>query len=192
MRQQTARLRGEEEYFHQLDVELCDKIFRLAESREERQRLEEAINLRDPALLDALARLGFRQSTAMLLFVAPLVEVAWAAGPPSRAVRRHILALAGRRGVKSDSPACRQLSAWLDQRPGDEFFDGTLGVLAGILSALPAAERSAWRDDLLSSCRETAAVHCRVFGWSHYICAAKRRVIADIGRRLESEPQAPA
>ncbi len=192
MRQQALHLRGEAEYFHELDVELCDKAFRRAEFQEKRHRLEESVNIHEPAILDALEQLGYEQSTAMLLFVVPLVEVAWAVGPPSRAVCRHILTAAGRRGVQSNTPACGRLSEWLTRRPADEFFAGTLGVIATVLSSLPPAERLAWEDDLLCSCRETAAVHCRLLGWSHHICAAKKKVIAEIRRRLETEPQTPS
>ena len=192
MRQQAAHLRGEEEFFHELDVELCDKAFRRAQLEEKRHGLEESVNIHNPATLDALDKLGFDQDTAMLLFVVPLVEVAWAAGPPSRAVCRHLLNLAGRRGIESTSSACRKFTGWLQLRPSDAFFEGTLSVIAGVLSSLPQAERLAWEDDLICSCRETAAVHCRLLGWSHRICAAKRKVIAEIRRRLEAAPRAPS
>lgn len=192
MRQQAVHLRGEEEFFHELDVELCDKAFRRAELQEKRHRLEESVNIHNPAILEALEKLGFDQRTSMLLFIVPLVEVAWAAGRPSRAVCRHILTVAGRRGVQSNTPACEQLSEWLTRCPSDHFFQGTIGVISAVLSVFPQAERLAWEDDLLCSCRETAAVHCRLLGWSHRICAAKRKVIAEIRRRLEGEPQVPS
>ncbi|MCE5306294.1 MAG: hypothetical protein LLG20_01505 [Acidobacteriales bacterium] len=191
MRVPVAHLRGEAEYFHQLDVELCDKIFRRAEFKEKRQRLEESLKIHEPAVLDALTALNYDASSATLVFIVPLIQVAWAPGPPIRAVRKHIIALASRHGVEAGTPACERLSAWLDRRPADDFFEGTLNAIARFVSSLPPLERFAVRDALVSSCREAAAVHCRLLSWSHRICAAKRKVIVEISRRLETEPQAP-
>lgn len=192
MRQQAGHLRGEDEYFHELDVELSERISRRAHLLEKRHRLEESVHIHQPAVLDALASLDFDETTANLLFLVPLVQVAWATGPPNRAVRRYILALANRHGAAAGTMAGERLLAWLDRRPPDTFLDGTLNVLARFLFSLPQAERSTMREELLSACRETAAVHCRLLHWSHRICAAKRRMIAGIRRRLETEPQTPS
>ena len=81
MRVPVAHLRGEAEYFHQIDVELCDKISRRAELKEKRQRLEESLKIHEPAVLDALTTLNFDAASATLVFIVPLIQVAWAPGP---------------------------------------------------------------------------------------------------------------
>lgn len=192
MRQEIAHLRGEAEYTHELDLELFHRASRLASLDERRRRLEESIHIHSAAALDTLAKLGYDPTTAVLVFVAPLVQVAWAAGPPTKPVRQHIMEKVRQRGVEAASPAVERLSVWLAQRPSDELFEKSLGAIAEFLTELPPEERGPRRDALLSACRETAAVHCRLLGWSHRICAAKRRTIAEIARRTEPEPQAPS
>jgi len=192
MRQQVAHLRGEAEYSHELDVELFDRASRLATLEERRHRLQETLHIHSPAVLDALAKFGYDPTTAVLVFVAPLVQVAWAAGPPTKAVRRHITETVRQRGVETTSPAYERLLAWLDRRPSDELFEKTLGAIAEVFAELSPDERLVRREKLLSACRETAAVHCRVLGWFHRICAEKKKVIAQISRRIGAEPQAPS
>lgn len=192
MRQQVGHVRGADEYFHELDVELGEKMSRRLDALDRRHHLEASLHIHEPAVLEALTALNYDAATTTLVFIAPLVQVAWASGPPTQAVRRHILSVASHYGVKTGTPVGERLSEWLDRQPANNLFEGTLGIIAKFLSSLPPVEQTAVRDALICSCRETAAVHCRLLSWSSRICAAKRKVIAEIERRLETEPQAPA
>jgi hypothetical protein len=184
MRQPICHLRSEAEYSHQLDSELINSMRSQAESQEHRLRLEEASQIHKPELIEALEKLGFDDTTVMLLFVVPLVQVAWADGAISPIERDHIMAIAALRGVESNTPAHRQLMAWLDRQPQPEFFEGTLKAIEGVLSSLLPTERKSRREALLLCCRDAAAAPCHFFGWLSRVCAAKRKAIEEIAMRL--------
>lgn len=192
MRQPVSHLRSAAEYCHQIDAELIDNLRRRASSEERHRLLAEASQTREPAVLDLLEKLGYDSTTVMLLFVVPLVQVAWADGSISLAERDHIFAIASLRGVKSNTPAYERLMVWLDQKPADEFLEGSLSAIGAVLSSLPAAERKICTDAILLCCRDAAAAPCRFFKWVSRVCAAKRRVIENISVRLEPKQQMTA
>lgn len=185
MRQPVCHLRSDTEYFRQLDSELIDSMRRRAASQERRLRLAEASQIYEPAILEALEKLGYDHTTVTLLFLVPLVQVAWAEGSVSQAERDHIIAIASLRGVRAGTPAYEQLIAWLDWQPPEEFFEGTLSAIEAVLSSLHPTERQSYKKALLLCCRDAAAVPCRLFGWMSRVCAAKRKVIEELGKRLE-------
>jgi len=192
MRHPVCHLETETEYFHRLDVELIDDMRRRAAFEERRQRMAEACQTGDSRVLDALERLGYDRTTVRLLYLVPLVQVAWVDGSVDQAERNRILVIAGLKGLKENIPAYQQLLSWLDRRPSDEFFQGTLQVIRSIFETLPAEEWRARKESLVRSCREVAFASCGLFGWKSRICLIKRGLIREIGRLLERQPLAAA
>jgi hypothetical protein len=191
MRQPSYHLRSEAEYFHELDSELIDGMRHQAALHERRLRLAEAAHVHHAAALDTLERLGYDTSTAQLLFVIPLIQVAWADGSVSQLEREHILTIASLRGVEVGSPTYGRLLEWLDRQPPKEFFETALSAIEAVLSASSVTERKACQEAVLLCCRDTAATPCHIFGWLSRVCAAKRNVIEQIRQRLELKQQAP-
>lgn len=187
MRLPVCHLRTEAEYFFQLDRELIEGMRRRAASQQERLRMAEASHIFEPAILEALENLGFDHDTVTLLFVVPLVQVAWADGSVSQIEHDHIFAVASLRGTAADSPAFGRLAEWLNRRPPEEFFEGALNVISAVLSILPPAEREACRQAIVLCCRDAAAAPCHVIGWVSRVCVAKRKAIEHISARLESK-----
>jgi hypothetical protein len=70
------QLTTEAEYFHRLDVELLDQMRKRAAFEEERLQLAEQSHIKDQAILDALAQVGFNLGNVMLLDLVPLIQVA--------------------------------------------------------------------------------------------------------------------
>jgi hypothetical protein len=64
-----------------------------------------------------------------LLWLMPLVRVAWADGWVTHAERNYILATARLHGVEENTLASRQLEAWLKWPSSEEFFQGTWRVI---------------------------------------------------------------
>lgn len=192
MRQPVCHLETEAEYFHRLDAELIDSMRERAACRERRLRLAIASGINDPTILETLKRLGYDHTTVMLLPLVPLVQVAWANGFVSTTERDRIIAVASMRGVRANTPAYDCLVAWLDQRPPDEFFQGSLSAISKICGSLPPIEQKAYREALLLGCREVAIASCGHFGWGSGICAAKRKLIGEISKGLEPNQQVSA
>jgi hypothetical protein len=179
MRHPLGHVTSQEEYFHWLDVELIDKM----RACERRQNLADASQISDPIILAALVRLGYSPTTVPLLYLVPLVQVAWADGAVSDAERFCIAACANRQGVREDTPAYQQLMAWLDRQPPRGFLEGSLRVVQAALESLPTKDREARLDVLKGSCVDVAAATGSIFG---RICAAERKVLAEIQRALWS------
>jgi hypothetical protein len=157
MRKQLGHVRSEGEYFHQLDVELIDRMRRRAEREEDQQRMAEACHIKDPDILDALERLGYSPTTVSLLCLVPLVRVAWADGWVTRAERNYILATARLHGVEENTLASRQLEAWLKWPPSEEFFQGSWRIIQAALELLPRDERKKRQDALIEQCKDVAS-----------------------------------
>lgn len=192
MRQQLCHLETEGEYFHRQDAELIEEMRRRAAFEERRQRFTEACQTANPRILDALERLGYNQTTIELLYFVPLIHVAWIDGSISEAERNRIVVMAALHGMKENVPAFQQLTEWLDHRPPDNFFEGTLHVLRALLDELPEAQRASRRDSLLRSMREVAFASCGILGWRNQICITKRSLIRKTAKLLATGDQAAA
>lgn len=148
----------EEAYFRQEDAKLLDTLRRNAHLHEIAFALGEKLQVDNPDLLQRVQKLGITVETAPALFVAPLVQVAWADGSVGRAEHDTVLRLARGRGIEADSPAYAQLSEWLQVRPPDELFDTAVEVLKAGFAVLPPGEREERVKRVVDACHEVAMV----------------------------------
>lgn len=192
MRHPVCHLESDAEYFHRVDAELIEEMRRRAALEKRRRRMAEACQTEDPRILSALEELGYDQTNVRLLYLAPPVHVAWIDGSVDKAERNQILVLADLQGIRDDIPAYQQLLAWLDQKPPDEFFRGTLRAIQAIFESLPDDQRNARKELLIRSCRQVALASCGLFGWKSRICIAKRALIREIRKLLEPAHQTRA
>lgn len=176
----------EEEYFHRLNAELINQMRRAAQLQEEERRMSEASRITDHKILGMLENLGYNHTTIELVHLVPLLQVAWVDGSVSKAERQRILQIAGLRGLKESSPAGGQLAAWLEQRPPEEFFQGTLRAIQVFLGSLPEDQRQVFKETLVQSCKDVAFASCGLRGWKDRICAAKRKLIQEIRTVLDA------
>lgn len=155
----------EEEYFRRRDRELIEKMRQAAAEDAARQELGARSGLRDPALLQELAALGFTPDTVGLLPLVPIVQVAWAEGGVSTEERTLIVQLARRRGIDAGSAADRQLESWLNERPSEEVFARATRLIRAILDD-PSQERTDLRvEDLIRHCEAIAGASGGLLGF---------------------------
>ena len=173
----------EEEYFRQRDRELIERMRQTAVASQARQELESATGIHDASLIEELQALGFTPQTIALLPLVPVVQVAWAEGGVSGAERTMILNLARSRGITDGSPAERQLTEWLDQRPSDDTFRKASRLIGAMLDT-PSAGMTVNADDLLSYCEQIAAASGGIFGIGK-VSAEERTALEQIARQLK-------
>lgn len=173
----------EDEYFHRKEQELIEKLRRRAHLDAERKKMAEALGFANLEILDHLQEMGYRSDTIALLFLVPLVQVAWAEGVVTKRERELVLKVAASRGIQESSPAYRQLVGWLDQRPSEEFFQNTLRVISALLAEEPAARSQNDQRDLVSYCTQIAKVSGGILGIGA-ISSDERTVIEHIVREL--------
>ena len=166
-----------------------DKMRRRAALDEQRRCMAEASQINDPKILEVLEKLGYTPTTVSLLCLVPLIQMAWADGSVRQAERHQVLAIASLHGVKENTPIYQQIVAWLDQRPTEEFFEGTWRVIGAILESLPQNEREARKRSLMQCCTDVASAagwHLGRFG------AAERKLLEIMQKKLEPHQQLAA
>lgn len=183
----VGHIATEEEYFHQLDAELIEDMHRRAVSEERHLRMAEASGINDPKILDTLQNLGYSDTTVTLLEVVPLLQVAWIGNSISQRERDRIVAIAARHGVRPNTPAHQQLTAWMDRPPREEFFQGTLRAIQAVYNSLPVDQRRDRSDALIHECAAMASASCQLFGWTSRACAAKQKLLGEIEKHFPAE-----
>jgi len=169
----------EEEYFHKKETELLEKLRQRGAVEAERRKLGDALPTADAQILEDLQALGYNAETVKLLFVVPLLAVAWADGSITPRERSLILELA-----KADDKQ-GQLTQWLNQKPPDEFFERSLRVVRSLLAAQSPEERSAAKRDLHSSAVRIAEASGGILGLGS-ISNAERAAIERVAAEIET------
>ncbi len=147
---------AEAAYFREQDAKLLDSLRKRAPLDEIAKALGEKLQIDNPELLERVRELGLTADTASALFLAPLVQVAWAEGKITRDEQDAVLRLALARGVEMNSPAYAQLLDWLGARPSDALFDAAVEVLKYGFAVLPDDERDARIRRIVEACQEVA------------------------------------
>lgn len=147
---------NEAAYFRQQDARLLESLRQRAPLDEIAKALGEKLQVDNPELLERVRQLGLKPDAAPALFLAPLVQVAWAEGNITRDEQDAVLRLALDRGVEMNSPAYAQLLDWLGARPSDAVFDTAVEVLKYGFAVLPDDEREARIKRIVEACQEVA------------------------------------
>src|SRR4030095_13590302 len=131
----------EANYFRQQDEKLLASLRQRAPLDEIARALGEKLQIDTPELLERVRTLGLKPEAAPALFLAPLVQVAWAEGKITRDEQDAVLKLTLDRGVAMNSPPYVQILEWLAVRPSNEVFDVAVEVLKYGFAVLPEDER---------------------------------------------------
>jgi len=175
----------EEEYFRKKDRELIERMRRAAASSEARAKMGEETGLTDPGMLQELETLGFTPDTVVLLPLVPVVEMAWAEGGVTPAERQLIIKLARTRGIDEGGVADRQLSHWLDHRPGEQVFRHAARLIRAMLAAPGHEDLTV--DDLVTHCESVADASGGILGLGIIgrVSPDERRLLATIAAELK-------
>jgi len=146
----------EANYFRQQDEKLLESLRKRAPLDEIARALGEKLQIENPELLERVRKLGLNPEAAPALFVAPLVQVAWAENKITRDEQDAVLRLSLGRGIDKDSPVYAQILEWLADRPSDELFDTALDLLKYGFAVLPENEREDRIKRIVEACHEIA------------------------------------
>src|SRR4051794_18356903 len=146
----------EEAFFRQEDARLLDKLRQKAHLDEIAVALGEKLQVDNPDLLRRVRAAGVSLDTAPALFLAPLVQIAWAGGSVAKAEHETVLRIARERAMETDSPAYAQLEQWLKKRPADSLFELAVEVIKYGFSVLPPAEKEERIKRIVDACHEVA------------------------------------
>jgi hypothetical protein len=181
---EEKRRMQEEEYFRRRERSLIERMHQRAALESEWQRIQDAVGTGHEEVVQALQELGYDPETVPLVYLRPLVQVAWADDRLTAREREYIEAAARARGIEVGSAADEQLRQWFLSPLGDEVFRRTLQVIRRLLETLPDEERAATRHELLVSCSGVAAASRGILGIGRKVSASEHLLLEAIEAEL--------
>lgn len=163
---------------------LTEQIRRRQGGQAERAELSAITGISDEEILMTLQALGYTHETVRLLYLVPLVQVAWASGSVTARERELVLETAALCGIVAGSRVHQQLANWLDEAPAPEFLAQTLRVIRAITALLPTEKREAGRQSLLTFCTNIAAASGGFLGLGNKISAGEQQALDQITTEL--------
>jgi hypothetical protein len=182
----------EAEYFRKKEQELIERIRRRTALESERREMAGVTGVADEDILTTLQELGYTRETVRLLYLVPLIQVAWASGSVTPNERKIVLDAASVIGIRSGTEVYDQLTDWLDKRPDQEFFDLTLRVIRDIMKTLPPEKRESGSHSLVTFCKNVAEASGGILGFGNKISDDEQAVIERIASELERAHQLEA
>jgi hypothetical protein len=155
----------EEAFFRHQDAKLIETLRQKAHLDEIALALGEKLQIDNPDLLVRVRAAGVSLDTAPALFLAPLVQVAWAGNSVTKPEHDAVLRLARDRGMDPISPAYAQLEQWLKERPDDALFQTAVEVIKYGFSVLPNDEKDERIRRLVDACHDVAEASGSTLGW---------------------------
>ena len=119
-----------------------------------------------------------------LLYLIPLMQVAWSDGGVSKREAELVFEIASLQGIKPGSAAHSRLDALLTQRPADEFFATCLRGIRAMLRGRPDAEADALRRDLEWYCKRVASASGGFMGFGSRISRAEEALLIQLAQEL--------
>jgi hypothetical protein len=178
---------SEEEYFRKKERELIEKLKRKAATEAQRKGMAEAIGLENQQILDVLQEMGFDRSTVVLLFLFPVLQVAWSDGEVSGEEQALILRAARAHGVEEGSAAYEKLTGLLRTQPAPVLFERALTVIHDLLRFQKGESRQSVSTKLIDACERVAAASGGFLGVGSKVSAKEkdvlRRVASAIGEK---------
>lgn len=175
-------------YFLQQERQLLERMRRKSEQEAHTLRLMEAFGTRQQEVARELAELGFDLETAGLLYLVPLIQTAWSDDDISEKERRMLLEIAALHGIKTGTAPHGRLTAWLTERPSDQFFGVSLRAIKAILGDRPLEEARLMGQDLVSYCTRIASASGGFLGLVSRISPEEEALLAQLARELEVHP----
>jgi hypothetical protein len=149
--------------------------------------MAEAIGLDNQQILDVLQEMGFDRSTVVLLFLFPLLQVAWSDGEVSGEERELILQAARTHGIEEGSAAYEKLTGLLRTQPAAVLFERALTVIHDLLRFQKGEPRQTLSTKLIDACERVAAASGGFLGIGSKVSAREKdvlgRVASAIGER---------
>ena len=183
----TERKRSsEEEYFLKKEQELIEKLRQKAKAEAHRKSLAEAVGIENEQILDVLQDMGFDRETVMLLYLVPLLDVAWSDGSLSGEERALVLEAAQSHGVGEGHPAYEKLQGWLAAKPPKETFDRALQVIRDLMGFQTAEQRQISGQKLVDACERIAAASGGFLGMGSKVSSEEKAVMKRVAAAIEA------
>ena len=146
-----------------------------------------ALNLPDPKLAERMLLLGFDAETASVLYLLPLIQVAWANGSVSRAERAKIMRILRLREIPQGCRAWQLCESLLLSRPTEAFLQNSRQLLQAVLKSKGRAVEAQVERELIAMCLDVAEVSGGIFGFGGRVSGAEEEAIRAITATFSPE-----
>ena len=121
-----------------------------------------------------------------LLFLIPLVQMAWEHGAISPREEQVIFDAAREEGIDHRSSLNDTLGKWLVYQPSQHFYDECLGLIKITLRAKTVKERKQIRDKIFDRCRKVAASAGgkSLMDVNHHVSEEERELLTELEQTL--------
>ncbi len=184
------RRNREDQYFLKQEQTRMAEMRRQSTRQAEILRLMEAFGIRDQELVRELSDAGFDSDTFRVLYLVPLIQVAWSDGDVSRGERDKVLKIAGLHGIEAGSVAHNRLREWLSERPPHRFFEACIRGIEAMLRGRPSSEAQALRSDLVWHCTRIASASGGFLGLGSRISREEETMLTQLTMELDARHHA--
>lgn len=121
-----------------------------------------------------------------LLFLMPLVQMAWAHGAISPREKRVIFDAAREEGIDHRSSLNDTLDRWLVYQPSRPFYDECSGLIKTALKTMTVKVRDQKRDKIVERCRTVAASAGgkSLMDINHHVSTEERELLGELEHLL--------
>lgn len=183
----ALRRSQEDKFFIQREQELLAKLRRRLELQNKLGEMTEETRTANEALLADLERLGYTRETLSLVYLAPIVYVAWAEGSVTEGERARVLEIARERGIESGTPAYEKLVDWLTQRPADEVLETSIGIVQTVMHARAPLEEAAEKAEMVADIKRVIDATGDILLLWHTMSANEKTALNHIISELDRE-----
>lgn len=180
----------EDEYFFKQEQTRLEEMRRRSAQQAETSLLMQSFGIRDLELVRDLSDAGFDIHTFRVLYLVPLIQVAWSDGGVSPTERDKVLEIAGLHGIEAGSAAYERLRVWLSERPSHRFFETCLRGIKMMLGDRPSSESQALRRDLVWYCTRIASASGGFLGFGSRISPEEERMLRTLAMELDARHHA--
>jgi len=167
----------EEKFFAKENVKALEKLRAAEAAKATIQELAASSGIKNEAVLEQLAGLGFTAETLVALSLYPLVAVAWADRKIDPGERRTVLDAAREAGMTHNDACHELLESWLEKRPGIELQGAWADMVGALKGSLDDSAIASLRDELLDRAREVAKAAGGVLGFGSKISPEEQDVL---------------
>lgn len=172
------RKASEEEYFRKQSQEASEKI-------KAKQALA-AEGITSDQLLQELTKSGFDADSARILYLLPMLEVAWSDGRVQEEERLAILSFAEERKITQDSKAYALLETWTKTDPRQKLqFQKASALLAPLVENLKSSGKAEGADWMIEAAKQVAEATGGFFGFGDKISGEEEMALRAISKKLE-------
>ena len=175
----------ENQFFAEKDRQLLGKIREKMAANENREALEAASGISDPAVLDSLSKSGITAESLTSVALIPLVVVAWSDDKMEDSEKAAILQSADVAGINTGTPSYQLMEYWLRKKPDTELLEAWKSYIGSLKASLDAVAYSQLKTSVMGRAENIAESAGGFLGLVNKISDSERKVLDELATAFD-------